>query len=272
MELRQVPIADIKTHPALQPRDPALLKQREQLRQEQQSELHVHDMAQLLKADPRADLVPLQVAEVDGGLYVVDGHHRLRAYRRAKRETVPAKVQAMTLAQASHASKLANITHTKLEMRPPHKRNALWHHLAAITHQGSLQLPKGVSQRSLQGHFGVSLDTVQRMLRRLPEVDPTKYPEEHCDGITRWPHWRYVCRTVRSDMYQAMTPDARVEWEAQKYLRKLLKLWEQTDRRALEAAHWWLLRDAEDEDDKALAVELQGALKVSFGGDGIDDF
>ena len=229
--------------------------------------MHVHDMAQLLKAEPKAELVPLRLAQVDGVLYVVDGHHRLQAYRQAKRETVPAHVEAMTLREASHASKLANITHTKLEMRPAQKRNALWHHLAAVTHGGTLQLPAGTSQRSLQGHFGVALDTVQRMLHRLPEVDHTRYPAEHCDGITGWPHWRYVCRSARSDMYQEMTPDARTEWLARKYLKKLLKLWEQTDRRALEVAHEWLRADAQDEDDKALAREIAVALEVATEGD-----
>ena len=267
MEVTHVPLGTIKTHPALQPRDPELLKQRERVRQEEQSALHVHDMAQLLMADPKAELVPLKLAEVDGVLYVVDGHHRLMAYRRAKRETVPAHVAAMTLREASHASKLANITHTKLEMRPAQKRNALWHHLAAITHGGTLGLPAGTSQRSLQGHFGVALDTVQRMLRRLPEVDPTTYPPEHCDAITGWPHWRYVGRSVRSAMYQEMSVDARTEWQARKYLKKLLKLWEQTDRRALEVAHEWLRADARDEDDRALAREIAVAFEVATEGD-----
>lgn len=263
MEVKAVPLGTIKAHPALQPRDPELLKQRERMRQEEQSALHVHDMAQLLKADPKAELVPLRLAEVEGVLYVVDGHHRLKAYRQAKRETVPAEVAAMTLREASHSSKLANITHTKLEMRPAQKRNALWHHLAVITYGGTLGLPAGISQRSLQGQFGVALDTVQRMLRRLQEVDQTRYPPEHCDAITGWPHWRYVCRSVRSDMYQQMDEDARTEWRARKYLKKLLKLWEQTDRRALEVAHEWLRADAQDDDDRALAREIQVALEVA---------
>ena len=96
-EVKQTPAVEmvertrIKTHPALQPRDLALLKQRERVRQEEQSEMHVHDMALLLKADPKAQLAALHLADVGGVLYVVDGHHRLQAYKRAKRDQVPAR-------------------------------------------------------------------------------------------------------------------------------------------------------------------------------------
>ena len=221
--------------------------------------MHIHDMAGLLKADPQAELVALRLAEVDGVLYVVDGHHRLQAYRRAKRATVPAQVEAMTLREASHASKLANITHTKLEMRPAQKRNALWHHLEGITLRGTAGLPAGESQRKLAGRFGVSLDTVQRMIRRLPEVEPGEFPREHRDAITGWPHWRYVCATARNGMYQAMTPEARIDWQAEKYRKRLVRLWENTDPQAVEVAHRRLREDARDDDDRALVAELDQA-------------
>lgn len=258
-----VEIGRVRTHAALQPRDPLLLKQRERVRQEQQCELHVHDMAALLKSDPSIELAPLALADVEGTLYVVDGHHRLKAYKRAKRASVPAIVEAMTLRQASHASKLANVTHTQLEMLPAQKRNALWHHLAAITMGGTLPLPRGVSQRSLNGRFGSSLDTVQRMLKRLPEVDHTTFPPEHCDGITGWPHWRFVCQTARSGMYQAMTPESRIRWQADKYKTKLAKLWEQFDPEALRVAHGELREEARDEDDRDQRRALEAAYWIA---------
>ncbi|MGY0557092.1 hypothetical protein [Lysobacter sp. A421] len=229
-EVKQTPDAEmvertrIKTHPALQVRDPALLKLRERTRQEDQSEMHVHDMALLLKADPKAELVPLHLADVGGELFVVDGHHRLRSYTRAKRDQVPAQVRAMTMVQASHASKLANVAGAKLEMRPTQKRNALWHHLAVITDRGTDGLPKGVSLRTLGGRFAVSPETVRSMLKRLPEVDPTTFPPEHLDAITGWPHWPRVCATVRNGMYQEMSPDVRTRYREDKLLGKLARV------------------------------------------------
>jgi len=258
-----VPLGDIKTHPALQPRDPALLFARERDRQEQQSAAHIDDMAKLLKADSKAELVPVQIADVSGVLYLVDGHHRLRAYSRAKRQTIPAHVAPMTLVQASNASKLANVTHTKLEMKGAQKKNALWHHLNAITDGGNNPLPRGVSQRKLGGLFGVAHDTVGRMLKRLPEIDPTEYPQEHRDGITGWPHWRYIAATARNGMYQQMTPDVRLSWKADKYRKKVVRLWETTDREAVELAHKWLRDEAREKAEMALAGELDDAFRAA---------
>jgi uncharacterized ParB-like nuclease family protein len=260
MESTQVPLGDVMTHPALQPRDPALLHARDRDRQEQQSAAHIEDMARLLKADSKADLVAVRIADVAGELYLVDGHHRFKAYKRAKRETIPAHVAPMTLVQASNASKLANVTHTKLEMKPAQKRNALWHHLRALTHDGTQDLPHGVSQRKLAGLFGCTHDTVARMLRKVAEVDPTAFPEEHRDGITGWPHWRYVSETARNGMYQAMHPDSRLSWKADKYRKKLVRLWETTDREAIELAHKWLREEAREESERALAGELEAAF------------
>ena len=259
-DTRMVPLGDIRTHAALQPRDPALLFARERDRQEQQSAAHIQDMALLLKADSKAELTPVQIADVSGVFYLVDGHHRLRAYSRAKREAIPALVAAMTLTQASNASKLANITGTKLEMRTPQKRNALWHHLNALTDGGNNPLPHGASQRKLAGLFGVSHDTVGRMLKRLPEVDPTAFPQEHRDGITGWPHWRYIAATARNGMYQQTTPDVRTAWKADKYRKKLVRLWETFDRDAVELAHKWLREEAREESERELAGELEAAF------------
>lgn len=236
-DTRAVPLAEIKMHPELQPRSLELLKVRERTRQEDQSEHHIRDMALLLRADPKAELFPVHLADVDGVLYVVDGHHRLASYKRAKRETIPARVAPMTLVQAHTASKLANVQGAKLAMQVEQKRNALWHYLAAITHRGARPLPAGETQRQLSGRFGVSRDTLQRMLERLPEVDPTRFDPKHLDGITGWPHWRWTKATVRNDMWQAMTPDMRQQWQADKYAKALRKLWDRYDPEVVALAH-----------------------------------
>ena len=262
----RVSLADIGTHPALQARDPSLLKAREAVRQDERQEQHIADMATLLKADARAELVPILLAKVGDRLLVVDGHHRLAAYRRAKRKEIPARVETMTIEQASHASKIANIQHTKLEMRPAQKRNAMWHHLAHITARGTTHLPTGTSQRAIHGMFGGSRDTVQRMLQRLPEIDPTTFPPEHCDAITGFPHWRYVCATVRNGMYQQMQPEQRIAWLADKYRAKLAKLWEQFPPDAIDLAHGKLRASAADADAEERIAALDAAYMANADG------
>lgn len=236
-ETRHVALAAIQVHPDLQPRSLELLKVRERARQEEQSEHHIRDMALLLVADPTTELYPVHLADVGGVLYMVDGHHRLASYKRAKRETIPARVEAMTLRKAHTASKLANVQGAKLAMQIEQKRNALWHYLAAVTHGGTLSLPAGETQRKLAGQFGVSRDTLQRMLAKLPEVDPTTFDPKHLDGITGWPHWRWAKATVRNALWQAMTPEARTEWQAEKYIAALRKLWEKYDPAVVALAH-----------------------------------
>lgn len=263
METLEVPLREIKTHPALQPRDLSLVKLRDQPRLEAQSDDLVRHMAELLKASSQAQLAPLYVADVEGVLYVVDGHHRLRAYKRAKRETVPAHVKAMTLQQASHASKVANLTHTKLPMHPEQLRNACWHYLAHVTREGGQALPQGISQRSVAARFGITLDTVQRMLAKLPEVAPKVFPEEHLDAITGWPHWRYVRSTARNEMYQQMTPEVRLEWQAGKYAKALAKLWDRYPPEVCARGHALLREQAGEDQDPTL---IEGADEACWSG------
>lgn len=236
-DTRHVSLAEIQTHPELQPRCLELLKVRDRTRQEQQSEEHIRDMALLLKAVSTTELHPVHLADVEGTLYIVDGHHRAAAYKRAKRETIPARVETMTLRAAHTASKLANVQGAKLAMQIEQKRNALWHYLAAVTDRGALPLPSGETQRQLAGRFGVARDTLQRMLAKMPEVDPTRFDPKHLDRITGWPHWRWTRGTARNDYWQAMSPDMRQEWLAEKYIKAVRKLWDKYDPEVLALAH-----------------------------------
>lgn len=240
----------------MQPRDTALLNARDRVRQDDQSELHIRDMAELLKADPRAELVPVELADIRGALYVVDGHHRLKAYRQAKRTAAPARIRPMTWHEASHTSKLANLTLAKMEMRPAQKRNALWHHLAFLTDFGRRPLPEEVALKKTAGHFGVSRNTLRSMVRRLPEVDPKAYPDEQRDAITGWPHWKAVSTEVGA-MYQAMPLDAKDAWRARKCAEALIRLRERWGPSALLDGAALLLAEAKDpealEDASALA-------------------
>lgn len=75
----RLPVASIKEFPALfQPRHPEI------------NQKHVSDLAKMLKAKGRkGDLDPITVFVSQDGPLVVEGHHRLQAYRVMKRPDIP---------------------------------------------------------------------------------------------------------------------------------------------------------------------------------------
>jgi ParB-like chromosome segregation protein Spo0J len=191
-EVRQLPIASLKTDEALQPREDRMVPFREQSRVERRSEEHVAPMRLLLEAAQGHQLEPVLAAELDGRLFLVDGHHRLKAYRRAKRETIPARVLPMKRHIAVMVSKLVNCEARSLEMHAEQRRDAAWQYLAAVTQRGAEGLPEGESLRGIAGLFGISKDTVSSMLRKLPKVNPKGYPVMQLDPGTEWPRWKAV--------------------------------------------------------------------------------
>src|SRR3546814_11093632 len=113
-------------------------------------------------------------------LFVGDGHHRLKAYRRAQRETIPARVYPMDRRMAVLVSKLVNCDERALEMHAEQRRDAAWQYLAAVTRQGKAGMPEGDSCRTVAGRFGISAPTVPRMVRKLPPTAPQNFnPETH---------------------------------------------------------------------------------------------
>lgn len=232
-------------------------------------------MAQLLKANQAWELEPISVARIGDELLVVDGHHRLRAYKRAQRKHVPATVQSMTWREASHASKLANLTGAKMAMMPAQKRNALWHHLGQLSEFGARPPPDRLGAKSTSARFGVSRDTLRSMLRRLPEVDPREYPREQRDAITGWPHWKAVA-TSRGDMFRAMTEESREAWKARKVAVGLARLKETWGMVAMLDGAALLIAEAKDAETLSEAAELarrlaEGATEGDFA-DGPADF
>jgi ParB-like chromosome segregation protein Spo0J len=145
-----------------------------------------------LEASQAIQLEPILVAEIDGSLFVVDGHHRLKAYQLAGRETIPARVYPMGHREAVLVSKLVNCAERALEMHAKQKLDAAWQYLAAVTHHGAIGLPVGESTRTVGGRFGIGHATVARMLRKLPTVNPQDWSPEALDPGTGWPRWRYV--------------------------------------------------------------------------------
>jgi hypothetical protein len=222
-EVRHVPLTSLKTDEALQPRDHRMVPFREKDRVQNRSEEHIGGFLLVLNTSNDIHLAPLLVADIDGQLLVVDGHHRLRAYQRAQRQTVPVRITPMDHQRAVLISKLVNCSGRALEMHPEQKRDAAWQYLATVTHRGSTGLPKGESTRTVAGRFVVGVATVHRMLRKLRDVNPKDWSPAALDPGTNFPRWRYVrdAGTGWQDMRENMTSEQHTQHEAEKLARKI---------------------------------------------------
>lgn len=199
---QHVPTGSVKSSTAFQPRDTRLAPYADRTRLEAESERHVADLARALSGGRELD--PLLVARIGGTLTVVDGHHRLKAYHREQRATIPVCIMDTTERMALLVSKLANCDGAKLPMHDEQRRECLWQYLAAATLQGRRVLPDGLSLRKLADRFGPSHATVSAMLKRLPQVTQSDYSEDACDPGTGFPRWMYVKGNAFRDAYADM--------------------------------------------------------------------
>jgi len=173
-----VPIASIKTAGAYQPRIDRLPPFKDRRRMSETSQRHADILTG--KLGDGQNLAPVLVARINGQLYLIDGHHRLDAYRRAERECIPARIRDSTKKQAIRASLAVNCDFVKLPMHPEQCREAAWQTIALLTHQGKRELPQGVSRRDIGRTFGVSHDTIATMTKRLEHVNPADFTPEAC--------------------------------------------------------------------------------------------
>lgn len=202
----------IKTDPALQPRSlqAVAFKQRDKARNE--SEAHIAALADRLRACQ--DLDPILVAEIDGRLYVVDGHHRTAAYKDARKGVIPARILKTDWPAAVAISKIVNLDHRALRMHRDQAREACWQYLAIVTRRGRIPHGDTTSCRKAAAMFNVSPDTAHRMIRALPGVNLRGYRREALDPGTEWPLWRY-CKG-NADPFDMAPDHARAEKQAEK--------------------------------------------------------
>lgn len=230
IEPQQVLRGRIKEADRFQPRNVRLVRFRDRGRLEGASEQHVSDLAAKLAAGH--GLEPLLVASISGTLFLIDGHHRLKAYRREGHRTIPVRVMETTEAKALLASKGVNCDGVKLPMHAEQKREAAWQYLALQTDRGRQGLPQGESLRDIGAAFGVSKDTASRMLRKLPDVIPAHYAPDACDAGTGWPQWRYVKGNTFRDVAAEVPEDVR---ERHKDERRAAALGKIIDRDGIDA-------------------------------------
>lgn len=222
-QVRNMALTDLKTDNVLQPRESRVVPYKEKDRVENRSKEHIGGLLLALNASSGIQLEPLLVAEIDGQLLLVDGHHRLKAYQLAKRENIPVRVLPMDHQRAVLVSKLVNCFGRALEMHPEQKREAAWQYLAAITQRGSMALPKGESTRIVAGRFGIGVATIHRMLHKLPMVNPKDWHSDALDLGTNFPRWRYIRDAGAGwrDIEELMTTEQLMQHEAEKLARKI---------------------------------------------------
>ena len=184
---------DVQTDDAYQPRVMRAVPFRYQGRTKESCDEHIAVMRLTLEATTTTQLEPVLVALVDGMPFIVDGHHRLEAYRLAKRPAIPARVRELSRHDAIMASKVANTTPRALPMQEGQRFEAAWQYSADVTARGKKTLKAaGESLRSISDLFGISKTTVGRMVEKLETLDLTEYTKEARDPGTNFPCWRYV--------------------------------------------------------------------------------
>lgn len=262
----EVELRSLKTDPALQPRATECVSLARQGAIEAQSADHIRCMALQLKAS-NADPEPVLVAQLPLGLFIVDGHHRLAACKLAGRNTVPARVLEVSRHAAVIASKVVNYGGEKLRLHSDQRADAAWQTISDMTDRGRRKLPKGVSQRSLEIRFGVSLGTINRMLERVSQqaIDPANYARDHCDPGTGWPRWRHARNiTYGSDRFHLPAP-ARLQKAAAGLARKVAEFYAKEGGTGLTLAVSMLREQGMDEEALGALEDLSGCLEGEEG-------
>jgi len=264
-----VPLSQLDTDESLQPRVMRVIPFREQTREERESEHHIGTMRLALEAAQHVELEPLLAAKIDGRLLVVDGHHRLEAYRMAGRETLLVRVMSLEYRMAVLVSKLVNCSERSLRMHEEQRRDAAWQYIAAITQRGIAGLPKGESTRILSKRFGISKDTALRMIHALPQARVAEWPDEALDPGTGFPRWRYVREGGQGwrDMRNAMTPYQLTEHNAERLAKKIGALTEKASPEETRRAFEMLANEAKLSACNADTLEFLAAIADPGNGD-----
>jgi hypothetical protein len=123
---------------------------------------HIRTLTRALRGSD-VPFEPLLVFQMDGRFYVIDGHHRVAAYRKARwKKPIPVRVFVGTLEQARLAALEGNIR-DKLRMSGPEKREAAWR----LVKEDKLS-KADIVKRGIVSEGTVS--TMRRVLKSLTEV------------------------------------------------------------------------------------------------------
>ena len=273
-EPQMVAVADVKVHPALQPRADRLVPYKDMFRVEERSREQRHALVLALGSHDEMNLEPILLARISNedsdlpspGLYVVDGHHRLAAYRELNRNQIPCRIYPMDFPLAVLASKPVNCSGRALEMHREQRIDAAWQYVSAVTDRGNVRkLPPGESTRTVSRRFGVGHNTVARMLTQLREIDPEDYSSETLDQGTQWPRWRYVRRS-KSNFPEPSTEE-RTRRQAEKLARKIVEMMSNSTHESRAMALALLAYEVSEVPDRDEAVAFLSDMARPYGTD-----
>jgi hypothetical protein len=187
-----VALVTVQCDRALQPRDVSLLTKSERPQERNGRKKQIVGMVQRLSNSPRMMFDPLYLARIDGALYVVDGHTRLDAYRKAGRTHARAVIVPMSREVAVMVSKIVNTTPRARELQTRMTNEAWWAVLWQLSDNG--RSDPGRVARTIAERFGVNKDRPTAACKWLRNgwVDPEAFPPEQRDPDSGRPFYSAV--------------------------------------------------------------------------------
>lgn len=223
LEVQDVPLPMIKTRPDLQPRNPMLISGvTERMRRIETLKDSVENITHSLKQDANHNAPPVWLVSLHTGLYLVDGHHRLHAYQKAKRQTIPAQILRHEQGEqkAILASRLINTTGSRIGLHPTEIREAAWSTISELMKFGARSWEQvqhqGHSVRSICAAFGngISIGSVHSMTKYVPRI--AKHPDVM---KSEWPTWRGAIAILKPSSSEAHPPEEDERRRAESFER-----------------------------------------------------
>ena len=218
-----IPLADLVLRKDLQPRGkPGRGKlsatRGAQVAQGKLSPAAVTRYATKLRNEGPESLPPILVARYRGRLYVVDGFHRVEAYRAEGFTTIPAIVRAMTLKDARWEAIACNSTHG-LPLSPTIRKEAFRRYMQARQYIAADGTIKSYRDMAIDFNGFISKSGVHKYMDQLyPEI-AAQIAEDHHGltegapkgGLQDWPATRTpheaLVQGVRDAVTEALADD-----------------------------------------------------------------
>jgi len=253
MEIKLVPIKDIKTDTRLQPRNIDLVTGKHRGPEEKRTENHIYNLFELLQGSKQKQLTPIVLTTINEALIVIDGHHRLEAYKKAKRNEIPATILNLDLKQSYLRARTANAEERALPMHREQSNEAAWQIVLDLTNGGANDLPKPNSIRTIANSVNASKSTVGKMIPKAQQWNgkwKLDFSEAACDEMTGYPYWKYARGDWWRDGKFAVDDDAKRLAEIAHIKSKLGSLLNQFDQRSFMAALEELAEEEQIERDE----------------------
>lgn len=260
-----VPVGDVKARAEFQARNLELVRAGSvQAVKDQRADL-VASIRRDLEADPAHFVEPVWVADIDGAWYVLDGFHRLHAFKLAKRETIPARVLPMNHSEALAVSLLVNEGDRRLPRMPGERTEAAWQTVGLLTDRGAHALPRGWTAKRIARTYRVHVNTLTKMgkaLVRIAGVPLDEFKSHEINQQTGWITWKAAYthgRTFGDESRERFTSvqEKEIERIRQRLGRDLERIrdWgRKQDPRLYEEAVKRIQGETEGQDDEALAM------------------